>query len=86
MSATLTEPLLNVREAAQMLRVSVRTVYGLIESGRLPAYRVGGQLRLSRDALAAWLLEQATRTPEKRTPGLAGRKGVREDEHGEFTP
>jgi excisionase family DNA binding protein len=62
MSATLNEPLLNVREAARVLSVSVRTVYGLIESGQLPAFRVGGQLRLSRDALASWLAKQTTRS------------------------
>jgi excisionase family DNA binding protein len=62
MSATLSEPLLSVREAAKVLSVSVRTVYGLIESGQLPAFRVGGQLRLSRSVLADWLAEQATRS------------------------
>jgi excisionase family DNA binding protein len=62
MSTNLTEPLLNVREAARVLSVSVRTVYGLIESGQLPAFRVGGQLRLSRTVLAAWLAEQTTRS------------------------
>jgi excisionase family DNA binding protein len=61
MSATLHEPLLSVREAARVLSVSVRTVYGLIESGALPAFRVGGQLRLSRHVLANWLNEQTTR-------------------------
>jgi excisionase family DNA binding protein len=62
MSATLNEPLLSVREAASVLRISVRTTYALIESGQLPAFRVGGQLRLSRDVLAKWLAEQATRS------------------------
>jgi excisionase family DNA binding protein len=62
MGATLNEPLLSVKQAAKMLNVSLRTMYGLIEAGRVPAFRVGGQLRLSRDALAAWLAEQATRS------------------------
>jgi excisionase family DNA binding protein len=60
MSATLNEPLISVRVAAPLLRVSERTVYTLIERGQLPAYRVGGQLRLSRTALAEWLAKQAT--------------------------
>ena len=62
MSATLEEPLLTVREAARVLSVSVRTIYTLIEDGRIPAFRVGGQLRLSRDVLASWLAEQATKS------------------------
>ena len=61
MSATMHEPLLRVRDAARVLSVSTRTVYGLIESGQLTAFRVGGQLRLSRNALSGWLQEQATR-------------------------
>jgi len=60
MSATLNEPLISVREAAPLLKVSIRTVYTLIESGALPAYRIGGQLRLSRYALGEWLAKQAT--------------------------
>src|SRR5262245_13870516 len=38
-------PLLSVPEAAAYLGVSKRTVYTLIETHRLPAIRVGGQLR-----------------------------------------
>jgi excisionase family DNA binding protein len=60
MSATLDEPLFNVAEAARILSLSKRTVYELIASGQLPAFRVGGSLRLSRDAVAAWLASQQT--------------------------
>ena len=56
----LNEPLLTVREAAQLLSVSTRTVYTLIENGQLPGFRVGGQLRLSRAALDRWLAGQET--------------------------
>ena len=62
MSAThLSEPLLSVREAAALLSIGVRTLYALIERGEIPAYKVGGQWRFSRAALADWL---ATRHPE----------------------
>jgi excisionase family DNA binding protein len=65
-SATLDEPLFNVGETARLLGVSRRTVYELISTGELPAFRVGGQLRLSKRALAAWLA--ARRTDERGTP------------------
>jgi excisionase family DNA binding protein len=86
MSATLSEPLLNVREASEVLSVSKRTVYDLIAAGELPAFRVGGQLRLSRAALTAWLEANATSggsALEMREPGFDRAQGSREDERGQ---
>ena len=37
----MTEPMLNAREVAQLLRISLPTVYRLVKRGDLPAYRVG---------------------------------------------
>ncbi len=37
-------PLLTVKEAAQMLGVSTRTVYGWIKDGRIPSIRLGPKL------------------------------------------
>lgn len=39
------------RDAAKALSVSVRSIERLIAAGRLPAVRVGGQVRISRDAI-----------------------------------
>ena len=38
--------LITVREAANYLRISARTVYRLIESGQLGAVRIGKQWRI----------------------------------------
>ncbi len=38
--------LITVREAADFLRISARTVYRLIESGQLGAVRIGKQWRI----------------------------------------
>ena len=51
---------LPVREAAQVLGVSPRSVYGYIESGRLPATRFGFSLMLREEDVAAF---------ERRAPG-----------------
>ena len=40
------ENLVNVREAADFLRISARTVYRLIESGQMGAVRIGKQWRI----------------------------------------
>jgi excisionase family DNA binding protein len=43
--------LITVREAAQYLRISARTVYRLIESGQIGAVRIGKQWRIPRSDL-----------------------------------
>lgn len=42
---------LTVEEAAKFLRISTKTVYALIKTGRLSAYRAGRALRIHRDSL-----------------------------------
>jgi excisionase family DNA binding protein len=39
------EPLLTITQAARLLAVNTRTIYRLVESGRLTATRVGSRLR-----------------------------------------
>jgi excisionase family DNA binding protein len=46
---------LTLRETAERLRVSERTVRRLIALAELPALRVGGQLRFDQAELEQWL-------------------------------
>jgi excisionase family DNA binding protein len=55
MSATLSEPLLSVRAAADLLNVSTRTVYDLVARDEIPHVRVGGQIRFVPGAIERWL-------------------------------
>lgn len=83
MPATAERPeLLTLGELSEYLRVSRRTAWQLVNDGALPAVKVGGQWRIPRAELDA----QLGRSPHgKRTPGLAGRKGVRGDERVQST-
>jgi nitrogen PTS system EIIA component len=45
---------LGVREAAALLKVSEKTIYRWINSGKLPAYRVQDQYRFNRVELLEW--------------------------------
>jgi excisionase family DNA binding protein len=47
--------LLTVRETAERLRVSEKTVRRLICAEILPALRIGGSIRVDPDELQAWL-------------------------------
>ncbi len=52
---SLTEPLLNADEAAQLLHVPRSTLYELVRSRHLPHVRVGRGLRFTRQDLAGWV-------------------------------
>ncbi len=50
--------LLMAREVAELLRVSVSSVYALVAQGRIPCHRIGagrGSIRVSRTDLEAFL-------------------------------
>lgn len=49
------EPLLDVKSVAAYLDVSVPKIYRLIRSGRLQAFKVGGEWRISTEAVRQFL-------------------------------
>src|SRR5262245_48585359 len=51
--------LLTTNQVQTLLRVDRTTIYRLVESGRLPAIRVGKQWRFSRPDIERWLQSQA---------------------------
>ena len=60
------EDLLTVPEAAGILRLSPKSVYKLVDEGRLPVVRMSARrLRLRRASLLAWL-ERQEDAPRKR--------------------
>lgn len=50
---------LRLSRVAADLDVSLDAVYDLAKSGRLPAFKVGGQWRITREDYAAWKAAQA---------------------------
>ena len=59
--AMVRSPLLTAAEVAALLQVSLRTVRRLIADGSLPVVRIGRSVRVSGEALNAFLSDQATR-------------------------
>ena len=43
------------REAAEYLKLNVRTIYHLANSGRLPGHKVGTRWRFKKDVLDKWI-------------------------------
>jgi excisionase family DNA binding protein len=62
------EAFLTTDEVLAYLQVNLRTVYRLIEAGKLPAVRVGRQWRFRRRDVDAWLDSQrpSASTPDRR--------------------
>jgi excisionase family DNA binding protein len=54
-TVTQLRPLLSLKEAAERLNVSERTIRRLIANRELRAARVGNQLRIDADQLEEWL-------------------------------
>ena len=48
-------PYLTVNEVAKRFGVNVTTIYRLVQRGKLPAFKVGNQWRLSKHRLEQWV-------------------------------
>ncbi len=59
---------LTVREVAELLAVSIKTVYQLVKAGKLGAVRVGRVVRIPRAGLDDYLAGRRTRPPRQPSP------------------
>ena len=55
------EPLLTVRELAELLQLNVKTVERMARTGRLPSLRVCGRVRFRPSDIASWLAAREDR-------------------------
>jgi excisionase family DNA binding protein len=51
-------PVLTVRDLSNYLKVSPSTIYRLIKTGQLPAFRVGSDWRFNREEIDRWRFER----------------------------
>ena len=54
----MTEDILTIRDVAEYLKVTEKTVYGLAQKSKIPCFKVGGQWRFRREDLDAWIEDQ----------------------------
>lgn len=54
------DTLLTVESLGILLSTSPKTLYKAVKAGRLPAYRIGGSIRLDPSEVAAWLRARHT--------------------------
>jgi excisionase family DNA binding protein len=53
---------ITLEEVADYLRVTKKTIYRLLEAGKIPATKVGRQWRFSKSAIDEWLREKSVGT------------------------
>jgi len=62
------DSLLTVEMLGKLLSMSEKTLYKAIRSGKLPAYRLGGSIRLEPTEVAKWLRQRSTK--QQKGPGI----------------
>lgn len=68
--------ILTIKEVADFLKVTERTIYRLAAAHKIPAFKVGGTWRFSRTDIDQWIKQQ---TAEGLGSGASGSLG---DAHG----
>ena len=52
--------ILTIKEVAEYLQVTERTLYRLAQEGKIPAFKVGNSWRFRREDLDQWIRDQTT--------------------------
>lgn len=52
------EEVLKLKDIAALLKVGEKTIYSMAQAGELPAFKVRGQWRFSRQDIDAWIEQQ----------------------------
>ena len=64
--------ILTIKEVADYLKVTERTIYRLAAAKQIPAFKVGGSWRFSRADIDSWIKHQSTAPGARATwPGRA---------------
>jgi len=59
--------ILMIKDVAEYLKVTERTIYRLAAAKKIPAFKVGGSWRFSRGDIDAWIRSQSTAAIERET-------------------
>lgn len=57
--------ILTIKEVANYLKVTERTIYRLAGAKKIPAFKVGGTWRFSRIDIDSWIKQQSAAKPER---------------------
>ena len=55
---SMAKDILTIKEVAEYLKVTERTLYRLVQEGKIPAFKVGGSWRFQLADIEAWIAKQ----------------------------
>ncbi len=61
----MSEDILTIRDVAEYLKVTEKTVYGLAQKRKIPGFKVGGQWRFKREDIDQWIEDGKEVAPNK---------------------
>ena len=64
--------ILTIKQVADYLKVTDRTIYRLAAAKKIPAFKVGGTWRFSRADIDSWIKRQSSEVQDNDDPGDAG--------------
>ena len=70
------DDILTISDVAHLLKVAETTVYGLVQKGDLPAFKVGGQWRFRRTAIDSWIEVKTQAAGTNRPPARNRRRSA----------
>lgn len=73
----MTEDIFTLREVADYLKVTERTIYRLVAEKQIPAFKVGGGWRFRRADLDAWIKQRTVAEEGGEVPAKAETPRVR---------
>ena len=59
--------ILMIKDVAEYLKVTERTIYRLAAAKKIPAFKVGGSWRFSKTDIDRWIQQQSSTAPEVAT-------------------
>ncbi|MGE7137427.1 helix-turn-helix domain-containing protein [Luteibacter sp. NPDC031894] len=67
--------ILTIKQVAAYLQVTERTIYRLAGGKEIPAFKVGGTWRFSRQDIDGWIRKQTVATPDGDTRTASNKRG-----------
>jgi excisionase family DNA binding protein len=74
-TSTNEEQILTIKQVADYLRVTERTIYRLAAAKKIPAFKVGGTWRFSRSDIESWIRQQSVGGPERTATSTSSERG-----------
>jgi excisionase family DNA binding protein len=74
-TSTNEEQILTIKQVADYLRVTERTIYRLAAAKKIPAFKVGGTWRFSRSDIENWIRQQTVGSSEGATTNASNKRG-----------